>query len=299
MSSLPRAVLEAERRANEIYESLNANAQPETNLQLVPDPQVPAEGEAAPETNQQPAVAPQGEDPTWQQRYNALIGKYNAEVPRMAAENKDLRKQLDAIKREVEQLKAVPQQSLVKPEEVAEYGENLVDLIRRAAREEVAAKDREIAELKARLDNHETVTTQTRADTFYTTLANRVPDWAELNENPQFLAWLNEYDEFAGRTRLMLLQDAEQAQDANRVAKFFETWKKTQTDRQTASTRQLESQVVPDANRVGDAPAGKKIWTRGEIAAFYARVKAGTIADSQASAIEADINAALIEGRIR
>lgn len=261
---------------------------------------MPDEGVAAPENEPAQEVAPQQEeDATWESRYRSLIGKYNAEVPRLAAENKDLRKQLDGLSREIDQLKVAPQQSLVKPEEVAEYGENLVDLIRRAAREEVAAKDREIAELRSRLDNHETNTSQTKADLFYKTLSDRVPDWMELNENKAFLGWLAEYDEFAGRTRQQLLGDAEQALDANRVAKFFETWKKTQTSRQQSTTRSLETQVVPDANRQTTPPAGKKIWTRGEIAGFYAGVRDGRISDQQAAAIEADINAALAEGRIR
>lgn len=298
MSSLPRAVVEAERRAEEIYQSLQATQQPET--QPEPDPQIPDGGEAAPENVPVQEATPQSEeDRTWESRYKSLIGKYNAEVPRMASENKELRQQLDSVKREIDQLKAAPKQSLVKPEEVAEYGENLVDLIRRAAREEVTAKDREIAELKSRLDNHETVTVQSRTDSFYKTLTDRVPDWVELNENPAFLAWLNEYDEFAGRSRQALLHDAEQALDAIRVAKFFETWKKTQTNRQQQTNRSLEAQAVPDGSQTVSPPAAKKIWTRNEVAGFYASVRDGRINDQQAAAIEADINAAISEGRIR
>lgn len=300
MSSLPRAVIEAERRAEEIYQSLQA-AQQQPEQQPEPDPQIPDGGEAAPEDQpQSQEAAPQSaEDPSWEGRYKSLIGKYNAEVPRMASENKELRKQLDSIKREIDQLKAEPKQSLVKPEEVEEYGENLVDLIRRAAREEVTAKDREIAELRNRLDGHESATAQNRTDLFYKTLTERVPDWGELNENSAFIAWLNEYDEFAGRTRQALLHDAEQALDATRVAKFFETWKKTQTNRQQQSSRSLEAQAVPDGSRTVTPPAAKKIWTRGEVAGFYAAVRDGRINDQQAAAIENDINAALAEGRIR
>lgn len=301
--NLPRAVIEAEKRADEILASLQQSQQ-----QPAQDPVLPVEG-AAPETptetpvapvEDQQTAAPQEEDQSWKSRYDVLIGKYNAEVPRLAAEKRELRSEIDTLKREVEQLKSKPQPtSLVKPEEVQEFGEPLVDLIRRAAREEVAAKDAEIASLKARLDNHETVTIKSKTESFYDDLGTTVPEWMSLNEDKAFLNWLNEYDEFAGKTRLTLLQEAEQALDAKRVAKFFLTWKQNLTNKSAAATRSLEQQVVPDASRSTSPPPARKIWTSAEIAAFYADVRGGRYSDKDAAAIEADINAAISENRIR
>jgi hypothetical protein len=50
----------------------------------------------------------------------------------------------------------------------------------------------------------------------------------------------------------------------------------------------------------GDAPPpGKRIWTRGQIADFYAQVRRGEMSDDKALAIESEIQLASVEGRVR
>lgn len=241
-------------------------------------------------------------DDKWEARYKTLHGKYNAEVPRLHAAIKERDSKLNSLTEEVEALKASltkPRESLVKPEEVSEFGEPLVDLIRRAAREEVQAKDTEISELRRKLDNVVVTTTETKEVSFYDKLASSVSDWMAINDDPEFHAWLGEADELTGEQRQALLAQAEEKRDAARVARFFNAFKKVQQDKAAASTESLASQVAPEATRTPETPKGKKLWTRAEIADFYARDRRGEYTEEKAAAIDAEIQLAIREQRVR
>lgn len=309
--SLPRAVLEAEQRADEILKQLNQAKSPQPpEGEVVANDQQPKEEQAqsvaAPaelSNTETPVEAPAAqEDPTWESRYKSLIGKYNAEVPRLAASNKELTAKLQSIEKELEDLrtaKAEPKQSLVKPEEIQEFGEPLVDLIRRAARDEISDKDQEIASLRSRLERFEVSNTKTAEIDFFTRLSTSVPDWEEMNKDDGFLKWLAEYDELTGLQRQDALDDAVRNNDAIRAARFFNKWTEINKSKAETASRSLEEQVVPTPVANSAPPAGKKIWTRSEIQDFYAKARRGEISDKDMVSIEADIHAAHIEKRIR
>lgn len=312
--NLPRAVLEAEQRAEEALQRLQASrTQQQAQANAAPtataDPANPNMGtpsEPAAQATAAPAVTPpasqaEGDD-KWESRYKSLHGKYNAEVPRLHAALKERDAKLNSLTAEVEALKAklaAPKEPLVKPEEVSEFGEPLVDLIRRAAREEVMGKDEEIAALKKRLESFEATTVQTKEVSFFDKLTAAVPDWMAINDDPDFHAWLGEVDELTGAQRQAILSEAEERRDADRVVRFFKAFKRIQEQNAASATQSLESQVVPTTTRVPEPPKGKKIWTRAEIAAFYARARSGGYSDQEAEAIENDIQMAIAENRIR
>lgn len=301
--SLPRAVLEAEEKANRLHEEL-------LKQQQSPEPtDPPAEGQQTdppadpePPKNQDDSTPPPapGSDEQLEHRYKVLQGKYNSEVPRLSAENKELKTKLQDLEVQVEALKnAKPPESLVKPEEIEEYGEGLVDLARRIAKEEIATKQAEVDALKARIESLTNVTTQKVETDFFKSLTAMVPDWEQVNQDAKFLAWLDEYDELAGETRQSLLTKAEKSRDAERTAKFFTAYKKASSSWAAKATESLDQQVVPPTNKAPNTPPSKKIWTRGEVSEFYARMRRGDVSDADAIAIEADIMAAQVEGRIR
>lgn len=302
MSNLPRAVLEAEERANKLQEELNQLNQQTDGAQPAPqgdppsEPQAP-EGDSTP-SQATPPAQPAPED--IEHRYKVLQGKYNAEVPRLSAENKELKTRLTELEQSLESLKnAKAAEPLVKPEEIEEYGEGLIDVARRIAREELMKKEAEIEELKREIKSVKSVTTKTVENDFFKSLTALVPDWEQLNTDESFLKWLDELDEFTGEQRINLLSRAEQQRDAVRAAKFFQAYKKASQSWAANSQQSLEQQLVPPASPAPSTPPSKKIWTRGEIQQFYAKMRRGEVSDSEAVAIEADINAALVEGRIR
>lgn len=262
----------------------------------------PLPSETAAPAPSAPAPAPQEGDEKWEARYKTLHGKYNAEVPRLHSALKERDQQLNSLTEEVEALKAqmaAKKEPLVKPEEVSEFGEPLVDLIRRAAREEVQGKDVEIAELRKRLDAVTHQTTETREVGFYDKLAEQVPDWMAVNDDPDFHAWLREADDLTGAQRQAILSEAEVKRDADRVARFFKAFKRIQETKVAAAETSLDSQVAPVTSKADSPPPGKKLWTRGEIADFYARDRRGEFSEEKAAAIDSEIQSAIREGRVR
>ena len=306
--SLPRAVLEDEEKANRLHEELLKQQQAPANNDGTPPTNEPPQGDPPP-SNEPPPVPPtptndsqtppaSGQDENYEHRFKVLQGKYNAEIPRLAGENKELKTKLQELEVALEQLKNKPE-PLVKPEEIEEYGEGLIDVARRVAREELAAKDAEIKTLKAQIDSLSNVTTQKVEADFFSSLTSMVPDWEQVNQDPKFLTWLDEVDELTGQTRQVLLSNAEKSRDAARTAKFFTAFKKTSTSWAANSNAALDSQLTPPTNKAPNTPPAKKIWTRAEVADFYARARRGDVSDADQVAIEADIMAAQIEGRIR
>jgi len=120
-----------------------------------------------------------------------------------------------------------------------------------------------------------------------------------INDDPDFHAWLGEVDDLTGATRQDILSAAEEKRDADRVARFFKAFKKVQENKSAAATASLDSQIAPVASRVEDPPKGKKIWTRAEIADFYAKDRRGELDEKTATAIDAEIQLAVRERRVR
>lgn len=305
MSNVPRAVLQAEERATKLQEELIASKQQAASEQQpsadpiegqVPPVIQPMAGET-PATDNGSTPPPVTEE--WEHRFKVLQGKYNSEVPRYATENRDLKTRLEQIESEVTQLKAKPPEPLVTSQEIDEYGEGLIDVARRIAREELNAKQGEIDSLKVQVQNLSDVSVNTVKNDFFKNLNSIYPDWQKVNEDPNFLVWLDSVDELTGETKQSLLSKAEQARDATRVAKFFASYTKTLETWAANSSNSLEQQIVPSTNKAPTAPPSKRVWTRSEITDFYDRMRRGAVSDSDAIAIEADLNAASIEGRIR
>jgi cell division septum initiation protein DivIVA len=294
MSTLPRAVIAAEKRADEILQEIEKQGQ----MEQMPQPPVESQDPPTP----QPAIdsPPPPQEESWEHRFKVLQGKYNAEVPRFAHENKDLKGRLQSLEDQLEEMKnAKPPELLVKPEEIEQYGEGLIDVARRVAREELASKDAMIAKLKSEIDSVKSVQSHVVQDSFFRSLTEMVPDWEALNADTNFLNWLDGVDDLTGETRQSLLGKAEQQRDPVRAAKFFNTFKKTSQSWAAQSAASMEQQIVPPTNQAPSTPQSKKIWTRAEITIFYDRVRRGTITDADAVAIEADIASASVEGRIR
>jgi hypothetical protein len=294
MSTLPRAVIAAEKRADEILQEIEKQSQ----MEQMPQPPVESQDPPTPQPPIDSTPPPQEE--SWEHRFKVLQGKYNAEVPRFAHENKDLKGRLQSLEEQLEDMKnAKPAELLVKPEEIEQYGEGLIDVARRVAREELASKDAQIAKLRSEIDSVKSVQSHVVQDNFFKSLTEMVPDWEALNADANFLNWLDGIDDLTGETRQTLLGKAENQRDPVRAAKFFNMYKKTSQSWAAQSNASMEQQIVPPTNQAPSTPQSKKIWTRAEITIFYDRVRRGTISDADASAIEADIASASFEGRIR
>lgn len=312
--SLPRQVQEAADKAEAIYKEIyeqqpEQEAQPETPPEAPPSEPVvteeasaEAQGEPQETEGSQEPVGIQQDTKDWEHLYKVLSGKYSSEVPRVAAENRELKESIRQLEDKVNRLSTTQsnsKESLVRQDEIDEYGQPLIDVIRRAAREELSAKDAELDELKARMETFDSKVTRNVEVDFYEDLGRRSPEWVAINDDQNFHKWLEGYDELTGQRRQDLLSKAEADRDARRVSNFFSAYIKTNQSLAATANRSLESQVVPQTKTHNESPPAKRVWTRGEIQTFYARMRTGDISGADAVAIEADIQAAAVEGRVR
>jgi len=321
--SLPKQVLlqaqEAERLEQELQRATNPtdNTDPEdppvdehAEEQPVEEPQAPAEPEPQPKPEPTPS-----DDHTWEQRFKSLQGKFNAEVPRLQAELKDVTSKFNALAAKMEaqeRAKAAEPQRLVTDSDVEAFGSDLIDVIERKAREVAGSMvGTEMAELKARnaeLEqmlsgvNERQVSNDRRA--FFAELERLVPDYEAMNVDPGFLDWLAEVDPLSGMARQEYLNAAYGNFDVGRTAALFSTYKQLTAPAPKQPTRKLERQVAPGTSKVSTAVTqngSERVWSHNEVEAFYRDVQRGAYRGNEAeqARIEAEIDLAAAEGRIR
>jgi len=218
-----------------------------------------------------------------------------------------------------------PQKSTaLTPEEIEEYGEDLIGVIEKKAREVAAplqtqldstvAAYRQLQERNQYLESHLQGVTQAqnegREEAFFSKLPALVPDWETLNYDAGFLAWLNQPNPFhAGETRKQGLDLAVQNFNPEAAAVFFTAYKAENPTvpvtpkNQPVSVPSLESQAQPAQRSTPDVvrptPQGR-VWTQGEITKFYRDVTDGKYRTNpnEKQRIEREIFTAQRENRI-
>jgi hypothetical protein len=221
-----------------------------------------------------------------------------------------------------------PPQSLISEQEMQDYGPEFVDLVRRAATEIAQPLQEEIQQLRGQLGHVQTETSNAFLTRMHATIGGLVPNWQELNRDPNFIAWVSLPDIYSGVMRQELMQSAWNSGDANRVAAFFRAFlnevaavdpragqRAPQPSTPTApagmpaavpgvalGTRlSLDQLATPGrAQSSAQMPADKPVYTAQDITRFYTEVAAGKWRTREAdrAAIDADIIAAQREGRI-
>ena len=288
-----------------------------------PEPELPADTvdltQAPPAAPNQPAG---NQVDTWEQKYKSLQGMFNAEVPRLNADNRELKAQVAQLQELLASMTNKPKEPVnqdrpkyITDSDVAEYGES-IEVMRRVFRDETAELTAKIAELEdqnlslrasvlPRVEQMATAQASRADQQFWDGLTAQVPDWMQVNNNPDFQSWLLETDPMTGRTRQDFLAEAQSNLDAGRVAYFFKTWLGTSGTAAEPKTRksstELEAQIAPGRSRSGAAPTGgAKTYTPQDIQKFFQDVSHGVYKgrDEERNRIEADIFAAQREGRI-
>ena len=288
----------------------------ETDPNLTQNPASDPEPQPQP-ISQEPEPKPTIPEETWERKYLTLKGMYDAEVPRLHAQMRELNGQVQSLIAENATAKAqqpaaqpVSTKTLITEQDKEAFGSDLLDLIDRASEQKVAEFRShnaqlmdEIKELKGKLGNVSERQVVSDKDRFLSQLASQVPDWETLNVDQGFLAWLAEVDPIYGLPRQVALSNAYESFDASRTAVIFNQYKSKLAPTQQRPSQQLQSQVAPTRSRASPAPStsagDKPIYSQDQIANFYNEWIKGHIDNEDAVRIEKDINAAYAEGRIR
>ena len=313
--------------ADQMIEELNKAAQASQETPADPTPEgeepVVTEGEhdaqlaevdqgVATETGEQPVEPEEGDwqaqAQLWEQRYRSLNGMIQSRDRQI----QQLHELLAAMQEQqgtattAQKEASTPEQYITKEDEDS-YGADLVDMARRAGRQESAALvddlRREMAEMRAALQGVSQVSRVTVQERFEGKLDKLTKNtWRETDANPEFIAWLQ-----ASPARNRVFAEGVQSRDATTVADFFNDFAKLASIEQARMERpmqarmnRLEKQVAPGKSKAGTTPnsqAGEaKQWTRSEIAKLYA-TKRQYSAD-EFNKLERDVAAAQREGRV-
>jgi hypothetical protein len=269
------------------------------------------------EVKEDNAGSEDGATDVWEERYKHLNGKYQSEVPRLHQELKELRaamQQMHQQMQEAQKAKPAPEPeppaSLITDEDVDAYGADLVDLQRRVAQE---VMQKELSKLRQESEQLKQQLTQVKGSTFEARLHQAVPDFAEINQDPRWVAWLNEFDPMIQGPRRQVAQAAYMREDANAVKTYVDLFKQSigasaspAPAQQVKQSKQaeLQKQVQPArvASTAAPASAGQqnRVYSQREMATGYERIRTlisrGKL--EEASALEAELSAAYMEGRV-
>jgi len=255
---------------------------------------------------------------SFKQKYATLRGKYDAEVPRLHQQVKELTDQMNAIRDEAEAVKKAEAEkpkekvSYVTDADREEYGDDLIDFQRRVAKE--ASQEYEdrfeqqakvIEQLQQQISN---TGSQVGEVGFTQKLNNLVPGFDQLDNDERWVAWLNEYDPMTRGPRRDQAQAAFNAGDAEAVAHYVGLFRESvepvangKSDRDT----ELEKQVTPSrsASTVTNKSSSKnsKVYSERELNNAWTKIRTlntqGKYDDAEK--LEAELTAAYMEGRVK
>ena len=324
--ALPKAVQQQLEEADRIVADINGEKTGEDSSETNPvnqqvdqdiqdDPplnDLPPDNTVSQETKQ-----PEVPEEKWAHKYHTLKGMYDAEVPRLHSQVREMQtqiQQLIADKAAVEATKVEQKQvveSLITEQDKEAFGPDLIDLIERATeskvgtlREREAQLVQEIKELKGQLGSVSERQVVSDKDRFLVGLGQQVSDWEALNVDQGFLAWLQQVDPVYGIPRQAALANAYEILDVNRVANIFKAYKQTlpQTPAPSKAKQELQRQVAPTRTRSTTTPSDNvndKIFTNQDIEQFYNDWRRGFYDEQEAADMEKQIHTAIAEGRIR
>lgn len=338
---LPAAVRAAAARSDEIIKAMNAQEgvtsesngeqpAPQTSepAQTASEPAQPVAESQPPKENPKQGTkesASSDDESSWERRYNSMKGRFD----RAQSQVKDLSEQIQSLQNVIatmqvqatsQPLPEVQVEKLITEDEERDYGQDFLKVVGKKAKEEIVpiikGYEAKIAELEKKLQGVNSVVTQDSHAKLMTTLDEKLPTWRDLNTNEDFLSWLRLPDPFSGVIRHDMLKAAYAAGNASRVLAFFNGFlaeeaavapAKGDSDdvpTETVAKVPLAKLAAPGRAKTAagnSAPAEKPIFTRAQIASFYADVANGKYRgkDADKNKLEALIFEAQREGRIR
>lgn len=298
--------------------------------------QAPADQQVQPVEQHQP-LKPEDQNVTaeeWRHRFLSMQGRFNqAQKTNGAMEQQmtELGQELMRTQQMVAnmqphqhaQQQPVPDtnhNNLITEEDRANYGDELIDLARRAAMSSVSP------ELERLKKENETLTQRVQTTgrrELFGTLDSALPQWRAINNDARFKTWLRLPNVYTGQLRGNMLKAAVDGAQAPKVLALFKDFLAEATATgQMAPAQQVEQQATQQqaphqpavaletlaapgrarpASGDSQVPSEKPIYSRAQISKFYDDVRrqlyAGREAEKQA--IESDLTAAQREGRIR
>ena len=305
----------------------SASAPPQVADITPPVPPPPAEPPPAP-VEFDPKERPQGpiENGSWEQKYLSMQARYNQEKKERTEMQEQMVQMGDELVRTQDMLRPrnngkppAPKHYLTE-KDVQDYGPDVLDLAQRAAKHAVAP---EFARMEQENERLRKQIADDRRRGLYQTLDAQIPNWREIDNNPRWRQWLLLPEQYSGRIRQQLLNDAIQAADAIRVSSFFRGFltEETATGHMEPPPQPRPTPPVPPREPAiplaslaapgrprpasgGDVPpslADGPTYTRADITAAHKAYMRGAYRGREAEyeALQAEFIRAQNEGRLR
>jgi hypothetical protein len=171
--------------------------------------------------------------------------------------------------------------------DVEDYGTALIDMTQRAAREVMAP---ELQRLHAENQQLRGMAQRSQRAEIERALDQSGIDWRSIYANPQFAAWLSEFDPYSAVPRSQLMRRAVANGDSNRVVNFYRGF--------IAEAGHPPASSQRNQRRSPAAASGQPIYTRDAVKQLYERRRKGEIGDAAWARTEQEIFAAANQGRI-
>lgn len=335
---VPDNVRQAAEAADAAHKAMYSQSEPQPAPLPVPapasEPQAQQE-EPSPQPQAQQHPAPTAADQNvtaeeWRHRFLSMQGRFQASTRQIGAMEHQMQELGQELVRTQNLLAQGPapapyaQQinadhgNLITDADREGFGDELIDLARRAARDAVSPELQRLQQENERLTQR--VQTTGKRELF-STLDGEVPTWRQINKLPAFINWLRLPNIYTGALRGNMLKAAVDGAEAPKVIALFKDFiaeatatgalLPAQADQQQENPAPrtpavpLETFAAPGKARPasGDSqvPSEKPIYTRAQISKFYDDKRRGLYAgrDADVNAFEADLGAAQREGRIR
>lgn len=269
---------------------------------------------------------PAEDDATWKQRYLSLQGQYNSQVPTLQQQVKQLTESMDQLQAKLREQQTAPQpepeqSQLVTNKDVEAFGEDLVDLARRIAKEEFGKREskyiKQIEALEGQLSKAEgqvgeVVQSQAKSaqDRFFENLNATLPTWESIQATDDCQTWLATRIPGSQATWNDALLNAAGRQDVQAVKEVFDTFfekypahNPSAKKQQQANARQELNRQVAPGKSTASTPSSQtgRVYTSADYIAESNRIvrlsQQGK--HDQAMQLQAELDAAQTEGRIR
>lgn len=305
-SVIPSQVEEAAELAEKLFEQMNRSTKDED--EEIESDEADTSDTDEDEIDEEDEDEDEGEeelDPKelkkWRDRYLTLQGKYNAEVPRLASQLKELQEQLISASTKKEVAEETSDDSEEDDFE-AVYGADFVENIRKLINKTV---QQEIKPVTEKVDLVETTQRNDAAESFKSYLDENAEGWRDLWEGKDkgFIKFLEQPDPSGLYTNGELLGMYNERWDADKMVKLFNLYKgeKAPTKQKESLSKEQEAMIAPSRSKTNNEPASKekKIWTQDAIKEFEQKDRQGKYSDEESQSMWADLLAAANEGRIR
>lgn len=304
----PIELLEQEERA--LQEKIYGTPEGEATT----EPEATAEDTVHTEAPVKPELVPQAQQPEedWEKRYKNLRASRDENLWKTKTQLSAALETINTLQSEVRKLQKSqptvdPLEGVFTDEDTETLGSATIEAMRRATKKATEAATKPLQEQlelerNAREKQAEELAKQSAQDAygiFLKRVADAVPDWDAINFDPNFAKWMEDPD-YDGTPRKNYFHQAEAQGNSALVIRYMKEYKEASKPKD-----KLASKVAPVGDRASvtaidqKKPGGQTI-SKVYIDKFYDDLARGRYRGrtSEANAIEAAIDKAVMEGRV-